>query len=136
MVHINTAAPVRVSRSCELDEWTSEQLQIMKLGGNGNARTFFRGHGIRDMHTKVGADRCRGACFRSSDQQTLCVFFVVCSFHQTEQKYGGTARLYKAHLKKLVSSDSTSADDEADQVIESANALSRARVMCEWCEHV
>jgi len=32
-------------RSCDLDEWRPDQLERMKLGGNGNAKTFFRQHG-------------------------------------------------------------------------------------------
>ena len=35
-------------RSCDLDEWTHEQLEIMRLGGNDNARSFFKKHGLTD----------------------------------------------------------------------------------------
>lgn len=31
--------------SCELDKWTKEQLKIMELGGNENARKFFKEKG-------------------------------------------------------------------------------------------
>ena len=62
--------------SVELDEWTPEQLKIMSLSGNGNAASFFRQNGVRDMHIK------------------------------TEQKYNsGAARQYRAHLKKLLASE-------------------------------
>jgi len=37
-------------RSCDLDEWTQSQLDAMRLGGNGNAQTYFRKHGMTDMH--------------------------------------------------------------------------------------
>ena len=58
--------------SVELDEWTPEQLKIMRLSGNGNAASFFRSNGVRDLHIK------------------------------TEQKYTtAAARQYKAHLKKV-----------------------------------
>eukprot|EP00952_Eustigmatos_sp_NYUAD-ZCMA_P011504 46711-Eustigmatos_ZCMA.PRE.1 len=58
-------------RSVDLDEWTPQQLLTMKLGGNLNARQFFRKHGITpdvkvgrrsrsgsrtQSHTKAGAE--------------------------------------------------------------------------------
>jgi hypothetical protein len=45
------------ARSVDLDEWTPQQLLTMKLGGNGNARNFFRKHGITDMSLKVISNR-------------------------------------------------------------------------------
>ena len=40
-------------RSVDLDEWTQRQIDAMRLGGNGNARKFFRSHGVSDMHAKI-----------------------------------------------------------------------------------
>ena len=40
-------------RSVDLDEWTQRQIDAMKLGGNANARQFFRSHGLTDMHGKI-----------------------------------------------------------------------------------
>lgn len=40
-------------RSVDLDEWTQRQIDAMRLGGNGNARQFFRQHGLTDMHGKI-----------------------------------------------------------------------------------
>ena len=40
-------------RSCELDEWRHDQLQAMKLGGNANARSFFKRHGLTDTEMRV-----------------------------------------------------------------------------------
>lgn len=37
-------------RSCDLDEWTQPQIDAMKLGGNGNARAYFRKHGFTDLY--------------------------------------------------------------------------------------
>jgi ADP-ribosylation factor GTPase-activating protein 2/3 len=37
-------------RSLDLDEWTQRQIDAMSLGGNANARQFFRSHGLTDMH--------------------------------------------------------------------------------------
>jgi ADP-ribosylation factor GTPase-activating protein 2/3 len=37
-------------RSCDLDEWTQIQIDAMRLGGNGNARAYFRKHGFTDLH--------------------------------------------------------------------------------------
>lgn len=40
-------------RSVDLDEWTQRQIDAMRLGGNANARQFFRQHGLTDMHGKI-----------------------------------------------------------------------------------
>lgn len=40
-------------RSVDLDEWTQRQIDAMRLGGNANARQFFRSHGLTDMHGKI-----------------------------------------------------------------------------------
>jgi len=40
-------------RSVDLDEWTQRQIDAMRLGGNENARQFFRNHGLTDMHGKI-----------------------------------------------------------------------------------
>lgn len=40
-------------RSVDLDEWTQRQIDAMRLGGNANARQFFRTHGLTDMHGKI-----------------------------------------------------------------------------------
>ena len=60
-------------RSCELDEWyihvkfsfrfldifvcflirSGEQLSIMSVGGNGNARTYFKKHGVTEEQMLV-----------------------------------------------------------------------------------
>ena len=34
--------------SVDLDEWTPQQILGMKLGGNLNAKTYFRKHGVAD----------------------------------------------------------------------------------------
>lgn len=39
-------------RSADLDEWTQRQIDAMRIGGNGNARAYFRKQGITDMHVK------------------------------------------------------------------------------------
>ena len=36
-------------RSVDLDEWTQSQIDAMRLGGNGSARTYFRKHGCTDL---------------------------------------------------------------------------------------
>ena len=40
-------------RSVDLDEWTLRQIDAMRLGGNANAREYFRKHGLTDMNTKI-----------------------------------------------------------------------------------
>jgi ADP-ribosylation factor GTPase-activating protein 2/3 len=39
-------------RSVDLDEWTQRQIDSMRLGGNGNARTYFRKMGVTDIQSK------------------------------------------------------------------------------------
>ncbi len=39
--------------SCDLDEWTSDQLEIMKISGNGNAKSYFKKHGVTDEQMMV-----------------------------------------------------------------------------------
>lgn len=40
-------------RSVDLDEWTQRQIDAMRLGGNANARKYFREKGMTDMHAKI-----------------------------------------------------------------------------------
>lgn len=35
-------------RSIDMDEWTAEQLKLMHLGGNNEARKFFKQYGVHD----------------------------------------------------------------------------------------
>jgi len=37
-------------RSLDLDEWTQSQIDAMRLGGNRNARSYFRKHGYTDLY--------------------------------------------------------------------------------------
>jgi hypothetical protein len=66
-------------RSCDLDEWTVEQLDIMKLSGNGNTRAFLKKHGVTDAQME-------------SDKK-----------YQTK-----AAQEYKRHLAKLVAESDSS----------------------------
>jgi ADP-ribosylation factor GTPase-activating protein 2/3 len=71
-------------RSVDLDEWTQKQLDAMRLGGNGPARTYFRSHGLTDLHTRI------------------------------DKKYTSKAAMaYRTELQRLVegSSSSSSADE-------------------------
>ncbi len=49
-VHRAMGVHLTFVRSCDLDEWTMSQIDAMRLGGNGNARTYFRKHGFSDLH--------------------------------------------------------------------------------------
>lgn len=67
-----------VFRSCELDEWTADQLQLMRLSGNENAKAFFKKHGV-------------------TDTQML-----------SEKKYKTkAAQEYRRHLQKLIEAESS-----------------------------
>lgn len=71
-------------RSCDLDEWTQHQINAMFIGGNGNARLFFRKHGVINRHgVKI------------------------------EEKYkSSTANLYRAHLAKMLDAFTVENDNE------------------------
>lgn len=63
-------------RSVDLDEWTQSQIDAMRLGGNGPARTYFRKQGVSDMHGKI------------------------------EKKYTSkAAQMYRVELQKLVNAE-------------------------------
>ncbi|CAK4072507.1 unnamed protein product [Aphanomyces euteiches] len=47
--HRRMGVHVSFVRSTDMDEWTEEQLLLMQLGGNGEARNFFKQHGVTDM---------------------------------------------------------------------------------------
>ncbi|CAN0358567.1 unnamed protein product, partial [Ectocarpus sp. 8 AP-2014] len=70
-VHRNMGVHVTFVRSIELDKWKPSEMEVMKRGGNGNARSFFRSHGVTDME--------------KSEQK----------YHSR------AAQMYRAHLKKV-----------------------------------
>jgi len=75
-VHRRLGVHITFVRSCDLDEWTQPQLDIMKTGGNGNARLFFKSHGVTDVQMK------------------------------SEKKYNHKAAIeYKKHLARLMSDE-------------------------------
>jgi len=77
-------------RSCDLDEWREDQLERMKLGGNGNAKAFFRQHGLTNTDS-LG-----------------------------ERKFSHrVAQMYKTHLDKLVSTHLNTPGAQKSQVIDS-----------------
>ncbi|OQS04100.1 ADP-ribosylation factor GTPase-activating protein [Thraustotheca clavata] len=47
--HRRLGVHVSFVRSTDMDEWTEEQLLTIQLGGNNEARKFFKQHGVTDM---------------------------------------------------------------------------------------
>jgi len=75
--HRNMGVHLTFVRAVDLDEWTQKQIDAMRLGGNGNARTFFRKHGFSDLQSS-----------------------------KTEKKYKSKAAVaYRAELAKLVEAE-------------------------------
>ena len=89
-------------RSVDLDEWTQRQIDSMRIGGNDNAKKFFRKHGCTDFHTK------------------------------TEKKYTSKAAVaYRAELLKLVDAEAakrgegviSSETSSSDALLNNADAI-------------
>jgi ADP-ribosylation factor GTPase-activating protein 2/3 len=73
-------------RSVDLDEWTQSQIDAMRLGGNGNARAYFRKHGFTDL-----------------------------SGGKTDKKYTSkAAQSYRVELAKLVEAESAKRGDNVE----------------------
>lgn len=51
--HRRMGVHITFVRSCDLDEWTQDQLDIMKVSGNGNALAFFKKHGVTEAQMNV-----------------------------------------------------------------------------------
>lgn len=86
-------------RSVDLDEWTQRQIDAMRIGGNENAKKFFRKHGLTDFHTK------------------------------TEKKYTSKAAVaYRAELAKLVEAEAAKRGEGTAPVggVQGANVLDNA----------
>ena len=83
-------------RSVDLDEWTQRQIDAMRLGGNGNARAFFRKHGLTDLYGG-----------------------------KTEKKYKSKAAVaYRAELAKLVEAEAAKrGEGTVSSDVESTNSL-------------
>jgi len=82
-------------RSVDLDEWTQRQIDAMRLGGNGNARAFFRKNGLTDLYGG-----------------------------KTEKKYTSKAAVaYRAELAKQVEAEAAKRGEGTVSEVESTGSL-------------
>mmetsp|Transcript_36057 Transcript_36057/g.52847 ORF Transcript_36057/g.52847 Transcript_36057/m.52847 type:complete len:399 (+) Transcript_36057:42-1238(+) len=85
-------------RSIDLDEWTQRQIDAMRLGGNGNARAYFRKHGF-------SLDSAGGKA--------------------VEKKYKSkVAATYRGELKKMVEAEAQKRGEEVDGVTDECEGTS------------
>lgn len=52
-VHRRMGVHLTFVRSCDLDEWTEEQLKVMIVGGNANCRIFLKHYGVTEDMMRV-----------------------------------------------------------------------------------
>jgi len=55
--HRNMGVHLSFVRSLDLDEWTQRQIDAMRIGGNGNARSYFRKQGLTDLYGVKGVKK-------------------------------------------------------------------------------
>lgn len=79
-VHRNMGVHVTFVRSITMDKWKPSEMEIMKRGGNGNARSFFLSHGITDMGKSKQKYHSRAAqMYRAHLNKVSCVVGGYCS---------------------------------------------------------
>ena len=71
-VHRRMGVHITFVRSCDLDEWSADQLEIMKMSGNGNAKAFFKKHGVTDEQMQVRGKEKMHNCKTNTDA-TSCL---------------------------------------------------------------
>mmetsp|Transcript_22515 Transcript_22515/g.34313 ORF Transcript_22515/g.34313 Transcript_22515/m.34313 type:complete len:388 (-) Transcript_22515:72-1235(-) len=105
--HRQMGVHITFVRSLDLDEWTQRQIDAMRIGGNDNAKKFFRKHGCTDLKTK------------------------------TDKKYTSKAAVaYRAELAKLVEAEAVKrgegvgapAEGGASSLLDNADAIMKKSV--------
>ena len=100
-MHLN-----KICCCCTLLEWTQRQIDAMRIGGNDNAKKFFRKHGCTDFHTK------------------------------TEKKYTSkAAKAYRVELEKMVEAEAVkrgegtgAGADSGGSLLDNADAIMKKDV--------
>ena len=68
-------------RSVDLDEWTQRQIDAMRIGGNENAKKFFKKQGVTNFNDKVRVllSCCCCCCCDGGDEFVCDCLFTSCA---------------------------------------------------------
>ena len=112
-------------RSVDLDEWTQSQLDAMRLGGNGNARSYFRKHGFTDLYggkTEKKYNSKAAVSYRSELSKLVAAEGAKRGEGKTSKEETGTSNGGNSLLANLDAVDQKNEQDEARRKLEAAKS--------------